>query len=84
LFVLDVVEFFLLNVTVGFDFRGLEMVQEAEIVFFGETPGYDCAVDEEEDVTLFAGEEEGCVGDVAGDVDAVFREGGEGVVAVVA
>jgi hypothetical protein len=32
---LDVVEFFLLNVAVGFDFRGLEMVQEAEIVFFG-------------------------------------------------
>jgi hypothetical protein len=82
LFVLDVVEFLLLDVTVWFDLCRLEMVQEPEIVFFRETPGHDCAVDEEEDVALFAGGEGG-VGDVAGDVDAVFGEGGEGVVAVV-
>jgi hypothetical protein len=83
LFVLDVVEFLLLDIAVGFDFRGLEMVEESEIVFFRETPGHDRAVDEEEDVSLFAGGE-GRVCDVAGDVDAVFREGGEGVVPVVA
>jgi hypothetical protein len=79
---LDVVEFLLLDVAVGFDLGGLEMVQEPEIVFFRETPGHNRAVDEEEDVSLFAGGEGG-VGDVASDVDAVFGERGEGVVAVV-
>jgi hypothetical protein len=68
---------------VGLDFRGLDLIEQSEIFFFCKTPGDYCAVHEGEYTALFRGGNYGGVNG-AGNVDAVFGEGGEWVIPVVA